>query len=89
MKDVVNIDSNHVALKNELEERADARRSNQEISGKWHKFSTFQSPISHELKVGIRIDILFNYYDNDQDDDIKMWSQGEIKITSNGANLPK
>ena len=32
VKDVVTIDSNHTALKNELEERADTCRDNQEIS---------------------------------------------------------
>ena len=88
-KDIITIDSNHVTLMNQLEERADARRNNQETSGESDEFSNFQSPIAPELKVGLRIYMLFNYGDNDQDYDIEMWSQGEIKIASNGAKLPK
>ena len=88
-KDVITIDSNHVALKNEIEERADARRNNQEISGECDKFYNLQSLITPELKVGLRIDMIFNYCDNEQDNDVKMRSQGEIKIISNVTKLPK
>ena len=59
-------------MKNELEEITDARRNNQEISGEYDKLSNVESPIEPELKVGIRIDMLFNYCYNEQDDNIKM-----------------
>ena len=48
-----------------------------------------QSPIVPILKVGLRIDMLSNYGNNENDEDILMRSQGVIKLVSDGKNMPK
>ena len=88
-KDVTNAESNLSAMKNGLEERSNARINNQETSDECDKFSNLQSQIVPELKVDLRIDMMFNFCDNEQHGDTKMCSQGKMKIMSNGTNLLK
>ena len=61
----------------------------QELSGECDNFANLQSAIALPLKVGIRIFMLFNCCDSDEDQDAKIWRQGDIKYMPSGSNLPK
>ena len=87
--DVIDIDNRYEDLKEELEQKADIRRWDQELSVVCDNFANLQSLISPEIKVGLRIDVLFNYCDNEIYNDILIWSQGEINLVSNGTNISK
>ena len=48
-----------------------------------------QLPIVPILKVGLRVDVLFNYFNDENNEDVIMWSQGVMKLVSDGKNMPK
>ena len=86
---MVEIDANQVALKEELQEKTRALQREKEVSSESDTFANFKFPVSLELKVDLRIDLLFNYYDDDINLDTIRWIQGEIKVMSNSSNLQK
>ena len=88
-KDVLHIDNRYNSLKEELDQRENDRRCEQERSGVSDRLSHVQSPIAPILKVGLRIDMLFNHGKNENDENILMWSQCVIWLVSDGKNMPK
>jgi len=86
---VVAYDARQRARKEELTNQAIERRQQQELSGDTDNFANLQPATAPEPQVGMRIDMLFNYADDNDDSDILMWSQGTIQLVSNGSNIPK
>ena len=65
--DVVFHDVKQVALKQELEIKALDKRRDQEMSGIADNLANFQPATAPEPYIGMRIDVLLNYVDeNDQ-----------------------
>ena len=48
-----------------------------------------QPTTTPEYQVGIRIDMLFNYGNDNDINHILMWSQVTIQLVFNGSNIPK
>ena len=86
---VVACNARQRARKEELTNQAIERRQQQELSGDTDNFANLQPATAPDPQVGMRIDMLFNYADDNDDSDILMWSQGTIQLVSNGSNIPK
>ena len=68
--------SKKVILKEDLKGWANAHLTHKELSGECNNFANLQYPIAPALNVGLRIDIIFNYCDSDEDQDVKIGIQG-------------
>ena len=87
--DVVKYDSRQRLMKEEMTNQALERRMQQELSGDTDNFANLQPATAPEPSIGMRIDMLFNYADDENDSDVLMWSQGVAQIASNGSNVQK
>lgn len=87
--DAVQYDSRQRSMKEDITNQALERRYQQELSGDTDNFANLQPAAAPEPSIGMRIDMLFNYADDEDDSDILMWSQGVIQIISNGSSVPK
>lgn len=76
-------------MKEDMANQALERRRQQELSGDADNFPNLQPAAAPEPSIGMQIDMLFNYADDEDDSDILMWSQGVTQCVSNGSNIPK
>ena len=88
-KDVLDIDTKHNELRQEIETNANQHRNENISNGTQDNFRNLQPATAPELRPGLRIDMLFNYADSDTEDEILMWSQGVIQMVSDGTNIIK
>ena len=61
-------------LKKEIELKVLQEQNDQALTGELDVFSIQQPPAAPDLRVGMRVDCLFNYADDEEDVDILMWS---------------
>ena len=87
--DVAVFEKSKEDLKKDIELKALQQQNNQALTGELDVFSIQQPPTPPDLRVGMRVDCLFNYGDDEEASDVLMWSQGRITLLSNGNNIPK
>ena len=69
--------------------RIDDERANKIVNGEVDVYSNRQDATAPELKTGMRVDVLCNYSDDDDESELLMWCQGIIQQVSNGVNISK
>ena len=76
-------------MKKYFTNQAIERRRQQEISRDTDNFANLRPTTALEPTVSMRIDMIFNYVEGEDDSNLLMWSQGVVQLFSNGSNVPK
>ena len=76
-------------MKEELTNQSIEKKRQEQLSRTRDNFSNLQPATAPDPRIGLRIDMLCNYADEDDESDLLMWSQGATQSMSNGTNLPK
>ena len=86
---VLNLDYKHDELRQELETNANEKRLENMSNGAQDNFRNLQPAAAPMLRPGLRACMLFNYSDNDAEEEALMWSQGVMQMLSDGMNIVK
>ena len=76
-------------MKAKLEEKAVEVQREQELSGQRDTYQYMQPIPAPHLEVGMRLDILCNYHDDELESDTLIWCQGKVTEVADGTNLRK
>ena len=88
-KEVIALDAKQDKLQDDMMNRIDDERANKIVNGEVDVYSNRQDATAPELKTGMRVDVLCNYSDDDDESELLMWCQGIIQQVSNGVNISK